>query len=204
MKYREILIAQLKNIPYFNKKTIYQISEQYNLKTGTVDTYISRSLVRKELIQLKKGMYVTADYFNKNKNDISYTFYLANALRQPSYVSLWTTLQYYNLTTEAVHSVISVTPKITRNYQNKAGSFAYHSIKKTLFSDFSLIKGNFNFFIATPAKALFDLIYFKTNQFRSIDLKQVELLIDDLRIDIDEMDKKERDNFYTTIKNHLK
>ena len=140
MKYREILIEQLKELPYFNKKAIYQLSEQYNLKTGTVDAYISRSLARKELIQLRKGMYVTTDCFNKNKDDISYTFYLANALRQPSYVSSWTALQYYNLTTEAIYSVISVTPKVTRSYQNKSGNFMYHSIKKDSFSDFSLVK----------------------------------------------------------------
>lgn len=204
MKYREILIEQLKKLPYFDKKTIYQISEQYNLKAGTVDAYISRSLARKELIQLKKGVYITADYFNKNKGDISYAFYLANALRQPSYVSLWTALQYYNLATEAIHSVISVTPKVTRNYQNKAGSFAYHSIKKNLFSGFSLVKGNFDFFIATPSKALFDLVYFKTSQLRGVNSRQIELLVNDLRIDIDEMDKKEKNNFYAMIKNYLK
>lgn len=204
MKYREILIEQLKELPYFNKKTIYQISEQYNLKMGTVDAYISRSLARKELIQFKKGSYTTADYFNKNKSDISYSFYLANVLRKPSYVSSWTTLQYYNLTTEAIHSVISVTPKVTRSYQNKAGNFAYHSIKKNLFSGFSLVKGDFDFFIATPSKALFDLVYFKTNQLRGVNLKQIESLVDNLRIDIDEMDKKEKNNFYATVKNYLK
>ena len=32
MKYREILLEQLKNQPYFTKKAIYQLSEQYGLK----------------------------------------------------------------------------------------------------------------------------------------------------------------------------
>jgi len=147
MKYREILIERLKNLSYFNKKTIYQLSEQYNLKKGTVDAYISQSLARKELIQLKKGMYITADCFKSNKSDISYTFYLANILRQPSYVSSWTALQYYDLTTEAIHIITSVTPKITRSYHNKAGNFMYHSIKKDLFSNFSLVKGTFDFLL---------------------------------------------------------
>lgn len=204
MKYREILIEELKNLPYFNKKAINQLSEQYDLKKGTVDVYISRSLARKELVPLKKGMYITADYFNKNKSDLSYIFYLANTLRQPSYISSWTALQYYNLTTEIVHTIISVTPKITRSYNSKAGNFIYHSMKKDLFSDFSLVKENFNFFIATPAKALFDLIYFKTNQFKGMDIKQIKLLINDLRIDINEMNVKERDNFYLTIRKYLK
>lgn len=204
MKYREIIIEEVKNLPFFDKKTIYDLSQQYNIKKRTVDVYISRSLARKELISLKKRMYVTADYLSKNKNDISYTFYLANALRQPSYISSWTALQYYNLTTEAVYGIISITPKITRKYQNKVENFSYHSIKKELFSDFSLIKEKFNFFIATPSKALFDLIYFRTNQLKGLDFEDIKALICDLRIDIDEMDEKEINNFYAMIKNNLK
>lgn len=204
MKYREILIEQLKSLPYFNKGTIYQLSEHYKLKKRTVDAYISQSLARKELIQLRKGMYVTADFFEKNKSDIAYTFYLANVLRQPSYVSSWTALQYYDLATEAIHTITSVTPKVTRGYRGKAGNFMYHSIKKDLFSGFSLVQGNFDFFIASPSKALFDLLYFKTNQLKGVRFEQVDELLKDLRIDIDEMDKKEQKNFYTIIKNYIK
>ena len=67
MKYREILIEQLKKQPFFTKKDIHQLSEQYGLKSTTVDTYISRSLKRKELIPLKRGLYMSADFFDKNK-----------------------------------------------------------------------------------------------------------------------------------------
>jgi len=204
MNYRKILIQGLENLPYFDKKAINQLGEQYDIKKGTVDAYISRSLAHKELIQLKKGVYITANYFNKNKGDISYIFYLANTLRHPSYVSSWTALQYYNLTTEIVHIITSITPRVTRSYENKAGNFMYHSIKKDLFSGFSRAKGNFHFFIATPSKALFDLIYFRSNQLRGVDLEQIKSLVSDLRIDIDEMDAKEQDSFYSMIKSRLK
>lgn len=204
MKYREILVDQLKILPYFDKGAIYQLSEQYRLKKGTVDAYINRSLARNDLVSLKKGYYTTADFYEKNKGDVAYTFYLANVLRQPSYVSSWAALQYYDLATEAVHTITSVTPKITRAYQNKVGNFVYHSIKKELFSDFSLVKGTFDFFIASPSKALFDLVYFKTKQFRGMNFGQIEILLDELRIDILEMDKKERENFYILTKNYLK
>jgi hypothetical protein len=204
MKYRKILIEQLQSLPYFDKRAVYQLSEQFRLKQGTVDTYIKQSLACRDLIQLKKGMYVAADCFNKNIGDISYTFYLANILRQPSYVSSWSALQYYDLTTEAIYTITSVTPKISRSYDNKAGNFVYHSIKKEFFCGFSLVRGAFDFFIASPSKALFDLIYFKTNQFRSMRFRDLRTLLDDLRIDVDEMDKKERKIFYTIIKNHCK
>lgn len=204
MKYREILLEQLKNLPYFDKKTIYQLSEQYGLKKTTVDTYISRSLKRKDITPLKRGLYVSTDYFDKNKGDISYLFYLANILRAPSYISSWTALQYYNLATEIIHSTISITNKVTRTYQTKIGNFAYQSIKNESFADFSLVKGKFDFFIASPAKALFDLLYFKTRRFSGIDVKNIKLLIDELRIDFDEMDKNEQDKFFEMIKKYAK
>ncbi|MBI2444594.1 MAG: hypothetical protein HYV42_05145 [Candidatus Magasanikbacteria bacterium] len=204
MKYREILISQLKSLPYFSKETVVLLSKQYDLKPATVDSYISRSLARKDFIAFKNGLYVTADFYYQNAGDISYTFYLANIMCPPSYVSSWSALQYYELATEAIGTVTSVTAKITRIHNNRAGSFSYQFIKKNLFSDFTLIRGKFDFFIATPAKALFDLIYFKTHAFRGIrDIAAVDGMIDSLRIDIAEMETKERDAFYTKVKKYL-
>jgi len=202
MKSKKNLLEQLKYLSYFSKNTVYQLGKQLGLKDSTVKTYISRFLRYKEIIKLKNGLYVTTDFFEKNKNDVSYSFYLANIIRTPSYVSSWTALQYYNLTTEAIYSVTSVTPKVTRDYQTKVGNFSYQSIKKELFSDFSLIKGKFDFFIALPSKALFDLLYFRTNQFRSKSAKNIKVLIEELRIEIDEMDKNEQEKFSTMIKKY--
>ena len=202
MKSRKNLLEQLKSLPHFSKNTVYQLGKQLGLKDGTVDTYISRFLKYKEIIWLNKGLYVSTDFFEKNKNDISYSFYLANIVRNPSYVSSWAALQYYNLATEAVHSITSVSLKATRNFETKAGNFSYQSIKKDLFSDFSLTKGKFDFFIASPAKALFDLLYFRTHQFRGTKSEDIKTLVEELRIDIDEMDKSEQEKFYTMIKKY--
>jgi predicted transcriptional regulator of viral defense system len=203
MKSKNNLIEQLKPLPHFSKNTVYQLGIQLGLKDKTVDTYISRFLKYKEIYRLKNGLYVSADFFDKNKNDISYSFYLANILRTPSYVSSWAALQYYNLTTEAIHSITSVTQKVTREYQTKAGNFAYQSINKELFSDFSLAKGKFDFFVASPSKALFDLLYFRTNQFRGVSMQNVKAMIEELRIDIDEMSKEEQEKFYSMIKKYF-
>ena len=202
MKSKNNLIEQLKTLPHFTKNTVYQLGIQLGLKDSTVDTYISRFLKYKEIYRLKNGLYVSANFFNNNRNDISYSFYLANIIRTPSYVSSWAALQYYNLTTEAIHSITSVTPKVTRDYRTKAGNFAYQSINKKLFSDFSLVKGKFDFFIASPAKALFDLLYFRTRQFRGLSPEKIKALVEELRIDIDEMDEREQKKFYTMIKKY--
>lgn len=187
-----------------------QLGRQLELRNVSVDTYISRFLRRKEIIRLKKGLYVAADFFSKNRGDISYSFYLANILRTPSYVSSWSALQYYNLTTESIYAITSITPKVTRTYKTKAGTFTYQTIKKELFSDFTLAKGTptspkgkFDFFIASSPKALFDLLYFKTHQFRGVRFKDINMLIEELRIDVEEMNRKDRAAFYAMIKKYL-
>ena len=201
MKSKNNLLEQLKGLPHFSKSTVHQLGEQLGLKDSTVDTYISRFLKYKDILQLKNGLYVTTDFFEKNRSDVSYTFYLANIIRTPSYVSSWAALQYYNLTTEAVRSVTSITPKVTRGYQTKAGNFAYQSIKKDLFTGFSLEKGKFDFYIASPAKALFDLLYFRTRQLKGVGIEDIKKMIEELRIDLDEMDKTEQEKFYSIVKN---
>ena len=197
------LLEQLRTLSYFDKDTIRQLGVQLEIKGVTIDTYISRFLKHKEILPLKKGLYVSADFFSKNKSDISYPFYLANIIRTPSYVSSWTALQYYNLVTEVIHDISSVTPKVTRIYKTKAGTFSYQSIKKDLFSGFALAKGSFDFFVASPAKALFDLLYLKTHQFRGIRSEDIKSLVAELRIDINEMSKEEQSKFDEITKSYL-
>lgn len=199
MKSSSNLIEGLKGMPHFSKDSVVQLGMQLGLNHSTVDTYISRFLKRRQLLPLKKGLYVSADAFAKNRQDVSYLFYLANVLRMPSYVSSWTALQYYDLTTDAIHTITSVTPKITRTYRTKAGTFAYQSINGELFHDFSLVKGTFDFFIASPSKALFDLLYFRTHQFRGTSLDTVMELIKELRIDFEEMEDSEQKKFHALI-----
>ena len=135
--------------------------------------------------------------------DISYSFYLANIIRTPSYVALGLALHYYNLATEAIHSITSITPKVTREYQTKSGQLLISFNQKRSFSDFSLVNGKFDFYISSPSKALFDLLYFRTNQFRGVSLENIKLLVEELRIDIDEMDKTEQKKFYENTKKFI-
>lgn len=186
-------------MPHFGKKTVFQLGKELGLKDSSINTYISRFLKYKDIIQLKRGLYVTADFFNKNQHDVAYSFYLANVIRTPSYISSWAALQYYNLTTEAIHSITSVTLKVTKDYETKAGNFAYQSIGQNLFTDFSLVNGKFAFYIASPAKALFDLLYLRTRRFHGLSLKKIKDLIVELRIDFDEMSQAEQVKFYSMI-----
>lgn len=203
MKSKKNLLEQLKILPYFGKSTVFQLGIQLGISGSTVNTYISRYLKNKEFFQLKRAVYVTSDFYSINKNDVSYAFYLANVIRSPSYVSSLAALQYYNLTTEAIHSVTSVTTRVTREYRTRAGNFSYQSIKKDEFTGFSLSKGKFEFFIAPPSKALFDLLYFRTHQFRAMNNKDVKKLIAELRVDFDEMEPQEKAKFNNMIGKYI-
>lgn len=215
MKSYKNLLEQLGPLPYFSKDMVCQLGRQMELKDASIDTYISRFIRQKEILQLKNGLYISGDFYKRNKNDFSYLFYLANIIRTPSYVSSWAALQYYNLSTEAIRVFTSVTPKVTRTYKTKIEEFSYQSINKELFSGFILVKGSdgliggrqmggalegIDFFIASPSKALFDLLYYKTHQFHGVRKKDINGLIDELRIDIGEMGKKERIKFHEMIK----
>lgn len=204
MKGAENLLEQLKPLSHFTKPVIRQLAVQAGLKMSTGDTYISRFLKRKEIISLKKGLYVSADFYLKNRGDVSYVFFLANVLRTPSYVTSWTALQYYNLATESIHTIISATPKVTRSYETKSGNFSYQSMQKDLFTDFVLVKAKFDFFIASPSKALFDLLYSKTRQFRGMNIDEVRRLVTELRVDMDEMQKGEKEKFYSLVKAYMR
>jgi|SRR3989344_5709774 len=199
MKSASNLLERLKALPHFRKDSVHQLGTKLGLSNTTIDTYISRYLKRRQLYHMKRGLYVSADFFEKNKHDASYAFYLANIIRMPSYVSSWSALQYYDLTTEAIRTITSVTPKVTRTYQTKMGTFAYQSMNEELFTGFSLVKGAFDFFIASPSKALFDLLYFRTRQFRGTSTDNVIALIRELRIDFEEMESSEREKFHAMI-----
>jgi predicted transcriptional regulator of viral defense system len=196
------LINLLKKLPYFDKDTIVLFGEKLQIQNNSINVYISRFLKNKFILGLKNGLYISADFLDENKKDISYKFFLANIIRPPSYISSWTALQYYGLTTEIIHQIISVSTKTTRNYNTKIGSFFYRSIKKDLFDDFNLVEGKFKFYIASPAKALFDLLYFRTHQFKGINKEEIEKLIEELRIDFDEMKKNEQNRFYEMLKKY--
>ncbi len=187
----------VKKFPYFNKKTMKDLCLKHNLSLSTADSYVHKGLKNNEIILLKKGIYVTKDFYNKKTEDIGYTFYLANKLRTPSYITSWIALDYYNMTTNVINTITSITTKATRTYSNKIGTFSYNSIKEGLFKGFSLKKSRlgFEYLIASPAKALFDLVYLSTNQFKTPEPK----ILKRLRIDISEIDKEEKKEFKKLI-----
>ena len=195
-------IKKLENLSYFNKDTI---SQYVNAKTNTLSTDINRWIKNDVLIQLKKGFYVTSNYYEKLQNKTLYLEFISNKLKEPSYLSLEYILQKHSILTESVYAITSITIKSSRIYKNKLGLFIYRNIKDILFTGFNILENN-GFVIkeATKAKALFDWMYLKLLRLKKFDLS----LLESFRLNLENFKPKEFKEFelyceFTGIKKYL-
>lgn len=136
-----------------------------------------------ELIRLKKGLYLVSEQISGKK--ISREL-VANHLYSPSYVSCESALSYYGLIPESVYTLRSVTPKRSRVFTNKLGHFEYISAPDDYFYigiQHMNIRESYAFLIASPEKALSDLII-TTRKLRIQSVKAMKIFLEeDLRFD---------------------
>lgn len=117
----------------------------------TVSRYVARGL----LVRVKRDMYVLRERWNAAGREEK--FQLANMGQVPSYISLMTALDYYEITTQMPREFIeSVAVKRTKEIQLPRSVFRYTRIFNSLYFGFSKHNG---FFIATPEKAFLDSMY---------------------------------------------
>jgi predicted transcriptional regulator of viral defense system len=136
---------------------------------------------KKELIRLKRGLYLTgeaaANHFPGGC--------IANRLYGPSYVSFAYALRIYNLIPEHVPHVTSATrgKHRTKRFVTPVGVFFYRDVPAAVFhrSVTYRTENGVRFLIATPEKAVCDELS-TTGTIRSVRAME-QLLFDDLRID---------------------
>lgn len=138
-----------------------------------------------KVIRLKRGLYVIAPQVSRVSLS---TELIANHLYAPSYVSRQTALRYYGLIPEAVYTTQSMTIKHSRHFDTPVGRFEYQMISREAFSVgvTSINQHSYSFLMATPEKALCDLIANSPNVNLRY-LKDVEAYLEgDIRMDIDD------------------
>ena len=137
------------------------------------------------IIRLKRGLYVVnPEYSGKTLP----SELVANHLYTPSYISMSTALRYYGLIPEAVYVHQSMTVKHPRNFQTPVGSYDYKYISRKAFpiGVRSMNNGDYAFLIASPEKALCDLIANSSKVILRY-MKDVETYLEqDIRMDMDE------------------
>jgi predicted transcriptional regulator of viral defense system len=85
-------------------------------------------------------------------------------MKKASYVSLQSALAHYGIIPEYVPTVTSVTTRRPEHVDTPLGRFSFRHIKKHLFHGYTHLDlaPNQKAFVATPEKALLDLVYLTT------------------------------------------
>lgn len=141
-----------------------------------------------KLISLKRGMYLDREKYNIESNKEAFLEYVAGKLLEPSYLSLEYVMSKYQLLSEPVYTITSVTTSTTRLVKNDLGYFRYYSITPQLFNGYKI-----KYFCGAPIKeaekekAVFDFLYLRFVGSGNINEKAIE----ELRINWDNINKKE-------------
>ena len=135
------------------------------------------------LIKLKNGCYAFADIADMR----GFAYHTASKIYKPSYVSLHTALAFYGMIPESVSQITSVSSLKSSTFENKLGTFSYKKIKPSLMFGYNAMENDgFTFFLATPEKALLDLLYLYPFYNTAEEIRNLRL--DDYDLDWDRLD----------------
>lgn len=142
-------------------------------------------LKAKELIRVKKGLYVFGKEFSLRPYSLEV---LANLIYGPSCVSLEYALSYYGLIPEKVTSVTSLCSKRNKEISSPVGQFIYYYLDPKKYSvgvTWESVDEKTHFLIATKEKALSD--YLARQKKFSDRHELLTYLVDGMRIDEDDI-----------------
>jgi predicted transcriptional regulator of viral defense system len=116
-----------------------------------------------KIYQLRRGLYSLAPPFQKIP---PHPFLVANRLLSASYVSLQSALAYYGMIPEHVPVTTSITTSRPARWETPLGIYDFRHIQVPFFDGFLRVDlpEKQQAFIATPEKALLDLIYLEPTE----------------------------------------
>lgn len=160
MKYD--LLKSFANTPFFTVAGFKQILDADESESQRVREMLSRWVKSGHVVRLKKGVYMTHQFYEQHQGHPSFLPAVSAILSPLSYVSLEYILQHAGLLSEATYPITAVTLKNTHQISNIMGTFTYRHIRLPLYFGFN--QDTFSGMIfnrATVAKALFDYFYFR-------------------------------------------
>src|SRR5215213_6688914 len=125
---------------------------------GDVRRQLSRWIEAGRLYQLRRGLYTLAPPFQRVR---PHPFLVANHLVRGSYVSLQSALAHYSLIPEYVPVTTSVAAGRPGRWDTPLGSYEFRHLRKNLLTGYRRmpLAGGQEAFVATPEKALLDILY---------------------------------------------
>lgn len=151
-----------------------------------IQRQLSRWVEAGRLYQLRRGLYALAPPYQKVK---PHPFLVANRLARGSYVSRQSALAHYGLIPEYVPVTTSVTTSRPARWDTPLGTYDFRHIQSEHLRSYSRtdLGGRQEAFLATPEKALLDLIYLEPGAdapayLNELRLQHMEVLdLDELR-----------------------
>lgn len=129
-----------------------------NVDPKDVILQLSRWTKAGRIYQIRRGLYALAPPYRKVK---PHPFLVANRMVRGSYVSCQSALEFHGLIPEHTPTVVSATTSRPGRWKTALGDFEFRHIKTTLFSGYQSVEvgGGQQAFVASPEKALLDLVY---------------------------------------------
>ena len=136
----------------------------------------------RDIIRIKKGLYVLGKEYNKPYNK----FVLANLIYGPSYITAQTAMAFWNMIPERVELIISMTMKRKKQFETPVGRFFYLYCHQKAFNIGVRLEDTGDqksFLIASPEKALCDMTAMQTHISAKKEMKEfLELMRLDNRV----------------------
>ncbi len=162
--------------------TTLDLKEKYKNYTD-VNGKIKRDIDKGIFFPLVRGVYET--------NSDTDGYLLASYIYGPSYLSFEYALSFHNIIPErvVVYTNATFNKRKSKSYQNHFGLFTYRDIPKEAFPFMVKVyeEDSYAYFIASPEKALCDLLYIKKPVLSIKEL--IKVLFIDLRINKDVFDQ---------------
>ncbi|MFZ0451943.1 MAG: type IV toxin-antitoxin system AbiEi family antitoxin domain-containing protein [Desulfatiglandaceae bacterium] len=145
---RLLLIAK----PFFSRDEVAHIlGVQLDSASVLLHRYMKKGLVTR----LKRGLYARTEVLERL--EFPDLFRISNILQVPSYVSLYTALSFFGITTQMQRNYVeAISLKRTRYFRAGRFTFRFARIRHSLYGGFLREEG---MFIASPEKAFLDVCY---------------------------------------------
>jgi predicted transcriptional regulator of viral defense system len=185
MKFEELL-SIVEDEPVFETSLLLS----GNVDPVDVRRQISRWAGNGRLYRLRRGLYALAPPYRKVK---AHPFVVANRMVRPSYVSLQSALAIHGLILESVPVTTSITTGRPGEFSTPLGTFVFRHVRTPLFQGFREVEMDTlqSAFVATPEKALLDLLYLEKGSDSEAYLAELRLEIDD-GFDLEELERFSR------------
>ncbi|PCI53392.1 MAG: hypothetical protein COB36_13220 [Alphaproteobacteria bacterium] len=143
--------------------------------------HVKRAIKDGSLIRLKRGKYVLADNL---RTEVTHPYTVAQALVPGSYISMEAALSYHGWIPESVYSVVSVTPKRkSKEFNHKVfGQFSFYPLALNRINFLEGVNriqlNNQTWLMASPLRALIDMVAYKKIEWQGLEWVERGLRID--------------------------